>query len=56
MTDPPSQDRGRRPSVTSYFGCLTSVPRVSRFADIAPEVLNRMYDKSCDLWSLGVIM
>ena len=23
---------------------------------IAPEVLNRMYDKSCDLWSIGVIM
>jgi len=23
---------------------------------IAPEVLSRMYDKSCDLWSCGVIM
>jgi serine/threonine protein kinase len=23
--------------------------------DIAPEVLNRDYDKSCDLWSVGVI-
>jgi len=23
---------------------------------IAPEVLNRRYDKSCDLWSIGVIM
>lgn len=31
-------------------------PSTKYKTDIAPEVLNRMYDKSCDLWSIGVIM
>lgn len=56
MANPPRKHRADHESISILLPLHSTVITLRGLRCVNPPVLQKKYDKACDLWSIGVIM